>query len=98
MYYYETEYKTGRRAGWLALLLYCLSLVVLLLCVGFTVEVPEKPEGIVIDFGQSEEAAGERMMPQNAVRQSTPAVASGGEQEAMTQQTEPAPEATAGVL
>lgn len=96
MYYYETEYKTGRRAGWLAVLLYCLCLGVLLLCVGFTVEVPEKPEGIVIDFGDRTEAAGERMMPQSAVRRSTPAVASGGEQQVATQQTEPAPEVAVG--
>lgn len=87
MMYYDTEENTGTRAGWIAVLLYALLWVGLMLCVVFRMETPSGSEGILIDFGNAEAAAG---LEEPAQQQ--PSASSGNPAEMLTQDVEEAPE------
>lgn len=59
MYYYEAENKTGRRAGIIAGCIYLAAWVVLMLVINFSFEDKQMGEGILINFGNVENAAGQ---------------------------------------
>lgn len=92
--YYDTNENEGRRQAWIATLLYALLLAVLMFCVAFSIEAPDRAEGIMIDFGDAVAAAGADDTPLSDVshRTETSRTASDNRPEqVMTQDFEDAP-------
>lgn len=97
MYYYELDNKTGKRAGLIAAAAYLAFWVVLLLVVNFSFEEKTVGQGILINFGDTENASGKADTRDNATvpqrqqaqRQTAPQRAP---EEIATQDHEEAPE------
>ena len=58
MYYYETDNKTGKRIGLIAGIAYLVIWGVLLLVLTFSLPEKQTGEGILINFGDTENAFG----------------------------------------
>lgn len=96
MYYYETENKNGKRAGIAAAIAYVVLWGLLLLFLDFSFPEKETGQGILINFGDTENASGKSDPRSNAVtpqkpQQQKPAAPDRAEQ-IMTQDDEEAPE------
>lgn len=98
MYYYETDNKTGKRAGLIAAVAYIAVWVVLFLVVSFKMADKQLGQGIMMDFGNTENAAGQNdpglneVTPQPERRQEAQAAPETEPEEVLTQDTPEAPE------
>lgn len=100
MYYYETDNKTGKRIGIASGILYVLLWGLLFLIINITFPQKEFGEGILINFGDTEDASGLADPGENAVtaqqqqqqQQQTQSKPQDTHQEMMTQTHEDAPE------
>lgn len=67
MYYYETENKTGKRIGLIAGIAYLVIWGVLLLVLNFSLPEKQTGQGILINFGDTENASGKGDPRDNSV-------------------------------
>lgn len=97
MYYYETDNKAGKRIGIIAGVGYLVIWAVMLLVISFTFEDKQIGQGILVNFGDTENAAGKAdprdnsVAPQRSQQQRETAPQRRPEQ-VVTQDVEEAPE------
>ena len=95
MFYYDTNERTGKRLGLAAAIAYVLLWVVLMLAVKFSFEPRESGDGIMINFGDTEQAGGLEDLPNNEqiadAAQPTSTASEVREEETLTQDFEDAP-------